>query len=96
MKCNYLDNTENESDILYKKTTKWEKRKMTKCIINLQIEDKSIQMELYTGSSLSSTSLNDYKQLHFQQNFKNSSTKHVNIYTREIVKPFGIPMFCLL
>lgn len=69
---------------------------MTKCIINLQIEDKSIQMELYTGLALSSISLSDYKQLHFQQNFKNSSTKHVNLYTREIVKTFGIPMFCLL
>lgn len=44
------------------------KQNMTKCIINLQIENKSIQMELYTGSALSSISLNDYKQLHFQQN----------------------------
>lgn len=78
-----------------KKTTKWGKKNMTKCIINLKIEDKSIQMELYTGSALSSISLSDYKQLYFQH-LKKSSTKHVNLYTREIVKPFGIPMFCLI
>lgn len=46
------------------------KKNTTKCIINLQIEDKSIQMELYTGSALSSISLSDYKQLHFQQNLQ--------------------------
>lgn len=69
IKFNYLDNNENESDILYKKNNQMGKKNMTKCIINLQIEDKSIQMELYTGSALSSISLSDYKQLHFQQNF---------------------------
>lgn len=66
IKFNYLDNNENESDILYKKNNQMGKKNMTKCIINLKIEDKSIQMELYTGSALSSISLSDYKQLHFQ------------------------------
>lgn len=53
IKFNYLDNNENELDILYnKKNNRMGKKNMTKGIINLEIEDKSIQMELYRGSAL--------------------------------------------